>query len=132
MKKWYLDFETLSWMCPDCAIGIQCISDEEIKNEDLHTDQDIPCSGCWDDPKQTLIAQFNTIRDEAYSSDLGKSIEIARQLLNGRTQEHEKPALKAVLAAASKQLLQDLSGGFCAQVSQVQLESMPKIHFGEL
>ena len=112
MKTWYWDFsgadEFESWMCPDCASGLTLLTEEQIKEMDLHTDQSISCAGCEDDPTKTLSAQFGAIRKEAYSSDLGQAIETTKQLLLARTTEEEKTALKTVLAAASKQLLIEL------------------------
>lgn len=110
MKKWYWEMgnENTSWLCYECSGGMNAVSKADVIELDRHTDQDIPCSGCWDDPKQLLSAQIQEYREQVYSSDLGKAIEITHQLLLARTTEHEKAALKAVLAAASKQLLLEL------------------------
>lgn len=113
-KAWYLDFggdeDFNSWMCDDCAHGLTKLTEEEIKDFDLHTDQEISCAGCEDDPKQTLTAQWADINKQAYSSDLGQAILQVERLLKARTTEEETKALTTVLVAARKCHLQELQG----------------------
>lgn len=113
MKNWYWEkgSEAINtWFCHECAADLTPLGASAQDGLELHQDQDIPCTGCWDDPMQTLTAQFAQARKEIEKTELGSAIETVKQLLKARTTEEEKQALITVLGAAGRYQLLELSG----------------------